>query len=513
MYAQYSTRVSIVIALVHATRHLWCPFIAVPASQIALSDGNIAERAMNNLFLNTHIAGDNYHYFGYFYGHYTKLCCPRYLKEEHFAQLKANVQRVRVEYGTLKEAAERYEDGHFTNMVLLDHMDWMPNSMILDEWAVFMRKSTPDCVFLWRSYAEHQHIAPLSYLTFMQDRVDDAHSRMPDRVGMYNTTWLATKTPNFLIVPRNTYAPPATFKDDMTVLYSNFVKPISGDDHKGRLESFYAAQASSYDKFRHRFLHGRVPMVECMPVVEGGVWLDMGGGTASNLELLGDTIDAGVWKQVYVLDLCAPLLQIARERVQERGWQNKVTLIEGDATDASTAGLPAPGTVDVLTFSYAVTMIPDWQKALENAKMLLKPGGYIAIGDFTVTKNHSLFTRTFWPFVFTHDGVRLSSQHIQMLRAMYDEVHRDVQAGGFPYVPFFKCPWYVFVGRKPQKDSPYVRKTASRLLSAVGSDGEESPLAGGSKRVAKVLSGAANGADHADVETKTSSKGRGRKSA
>lgn len=493
VFAQYSSRISIVINLVHATRHFWCPFIAVPASQIALSDGNIAERAMHNLFLNTHISKDNYHFFGYFYGHYTKECCPRYLQEEHFAKLKANAHRVRVEYGTLQEAASRYEDGHFNRMVLLDHMDWMPNSMILDEWSVFMQKSAPDCVFLWRSYAEHQHIAPLSYLTFHQHRVEDALTRMPDRVGMYNTTWLATKTPNFEIVPRNTYAPPATLKDDMTVLFSNFVKPISGGDHKARLASFYAAQAGSYDTFRHRFLHGRVPMVECMPVIKGGVWLDMGGGTASNLELMGDTIDAGLWSQVYVLDLCAPLLEVAKQRVKARGWGSKVSLIEGDATDISTPGLPAPGTVDVLTFSYALTMIPDWQQALQVAKTLLKPGGFIAIGDFTVTKKHSLWTRTFWPFIFQHDGVNLNAQHIQMLRATFDEVHRQVNWGGFPYVPLLQCPYYVFVGRKSAGGGSFVHNPSTGKQSVMASDDDGTPMAGGGlrKRVAGVFGSAA----------------------
>lgn len=35
-------------------------------------------------------------------------------------------------------------------------------------------------------------------------------------------------------------------------------------------------------------------------------------------------------------------------------------------------GLPAAGTVDVVTFSYALTMIPDWKEAIRNAFRMLK---------------------------------------------------------------------------------------------------------------------------------------------
>ena len=42
------------------------------------------------------------------------------------------------------------------------------------------------------------------------------------------------------------------------------------------------------------------------------------------------------------------------------------------------------GPADVVTFSYSLTMIPDWVRALEQAWALLKPGGTIGIVDFYV---------------------------------------------------------------------------------------------------------------------------------
>ncbi len=77
---------------------------------------------------------------------------------------------------------------------------------------------------------------------------------------------------------------------------------------------------------------------------------------------------------MYVLDLCDPLLEVARRRVRTNGWTEKVRPVLGDACDESLLGapdgLPAPGSVDVVTFSYSLTMIPDWRAALEVAFMM-----------------------------------------------------------------------------------------------------------------------------------------------
>ena len=78
---------------------------------------------------------------------------------------------------------------------------------------------------------------------------------------------------------------------DLKILYHLAMKPIRGKDHAARMESFYAGQAEAYDNFRKRLLHGREQLWESIPTPPGGVWVDMGGGTGSNLEFLGDRIE------------------------------------------------------------------------------------------------------------------------------------------------------------------------------------------------------------------------------
>ena len=71
------------------------------------------------------------------------------------------------------------------------------------------------------------------------------------------------------------------------------------------------------------------------------------------------------------------------------------------------------------------------------------------MSDFTVTPEHSLLTRTFWPAVFKQDGVRPNTEHLVALRKMFNEVHLKVDSGGFPYIPVLRAPFYFFVGQKP----------------------------------------------------------------
>lgn len=86
--------------------------------------------------------------------------------------------------------------------------------------------------------------------------------------------------------------------------------------------------------------------------------------------------------------------------------------------------------------------------SLTQAKRLLRPGGWIAISDFTVTPSHSCLTRTMWPAILGTDGVRPSVKHIATLESMFKPVHLVVDKGGFPYVPLLEAPFYYFVGKK-----------------------------------------------------------------
>lgn len=235
---------------------------------------------------------------------------------------------------------------------------------------------------------------------------------------------------------------------DLKVLYHLVAKPVRGTSHAERMESFYGGQAGEYDRFRERLLQGRQEMYASIQPPDGSTWIDLGGGTGSNLEYLADRMDR--LQQATVVDLSASLLSVASRRFQQRGWSN-VTVAHADATTYCPER-PA----DVVTFSYSLTMIPDWFAALQNAWRILKPGGTIGIVDFYVSRKHPpeglarhrWATRHFWPFWFSHDNVFPNADHVPFVRRMFETVQLDERRAKIPYLPFVRAPFYIFVGRK-----------------------------------------------------------------
>ena len=181
---------------------------------------------------------------------------------------------------------------------------------------------------------------------------------------------------------------------------------------------------------------------------QGCVWVDLGGGTASNVEFFSKGLD---WfDRVVVVDLTPSLVKVAKKRVEDNGWTGKVDVLLGDATDPKLAGLPAAGTVDVVSISYAVTMIPNWEDVVANAYRMLKPGGHICVCDFTVdAEKQWSASKAFWKYLFSTDHIYLNEKHITTLRSKFDQVHFELHYGTFPYVPWLlKCPYYAFIGQK-----------------------------------------------------------------
>lgn len=235
---------------------------------------------------------------------------------------------------------------------------------------------------------------------------------------------------------------------DFKVLYHLGCKRIRGTTHAERMESFYAGQAAGYDRFRQRLLPGRAELVRSIPLKDQAVWVDLGGGTGANLEFLGPGRES--LKRFEVVDVAASLLRVAQQRAQEHGWEFVVTR-HHDATTYR-----PDEQVDVVTFSYSLTMIPDWITALQNAWRMLKPGGHLGVVDFYISRKypqpgrtrHGWWTRSFWPVWFALDNVHLSSDHLPQLTQQFQLLTVAEAWAKIPYVPWGYVPTYRFVGRK-----------------------------------------------------------------
>jgi S-adenosylmethionine-diacylgycerolhomoserine-N-methlytransferase len=240
---------------------------------------------------------------------------------------------------------------------------------------------------------------------------------------------------------------------DIRTLYHLAVSPIRGATHAARLESFYGRQAADYDTFRQRLLPGREEMIRLLDFPERGVWVDLGGGTGANLSFARERLDQ--LAHVYVVDLCPPLLEIADRRIRENGWTN-VSTIFADAT--TYAPLDA---ADVVTFSYSLTMIPDWFAAVDQAWRALKPGGLIGVVDFHVSRkyadtgraSHSWMTRSLLPLWFGSDNVHLSPDHLPYLERRFRSIALKEGHTRLPWFPVVRVPYYVFIGCKEGQPS------------------------------------------------------------
>lgn len=242
-----------------------------------------------------------------------------------------------------------------------------------------------------------------------------------------------------------------SFIDDLNVLYSLTLAPRSGNTHAERMESFYRRQAAAYDSFRERLLKGRREMLESLPwgELQGGSWVDLGAGTGANIEFVANRV--GSLETVHLVDLSDSLLEVARNRIARNGWKNVHVELE-DATRF----VPSGRSVDLVTFSYSLTMIPDWVAAVDHAWDLLRPGGVIGVVDFHVSReveppsrqSHDWLTRKFWPAWFGLDGVILNPEHSHYLRSRFEETSYQESRARLPYFPLGTAPYYRFVGRK-----------------------------------------------------------------
>ncbi|MBI1394733.1 MAG: methyltransferase domain-containing protein [Betaproteobacteria bacterium] len=213
-----------------------------------------------------------------------------------------------------------------------------------------------------------------------------------------------------------------------------------------RLNRFYGPQAEQYDETRLRLLHGRRLIGELVDLRRGDVVVELGAGTGATLDILG--AQASRCREILLVDICEPLLAVARRRAREHG---NVRVVEADATTFD------PGLeVDVVVMSYTLTMIPDWFLAIDNAARMLRPGGQVVVTDFHVSRaepmcglrRQGFLARHFWPMWFGHDGVRPNPDHLPYLMARFDTTVLMDRAGGVPGLPWVRVPYYVYMGRK-----------------------------------------------------------------
>ncbi|WP_370878551.1 class I SAM-dependent methyltransferase [Pararhizobium capsulatum] len=148
------------------------------------------------------------------------------------------------------------------------------------------------------------------------------------------------------------------------------------------MDRMYRYQRHIYDLTRKYYLFGRDTMIRELGVPVGGTVLEVGCGTGRNLALIAKRFPGA---RLFGLDISAEMLSSAQAKLASLGECGAHTdlpvLRVADATDFSPEQFDASG-FDRIVISYALSMIPDWEKAIDAAIAALNPGGSLHIADF-----------------------------------------------------------------------------------------------------------------------------------
>jgi len=173
--------------------------LGVPSEQIrqmrraGVTDlSTIVEQRVERTFT-TVLMRDNYFWRVYMNGHYTRECCPNYLRIENFESLRDLSSRIRMHTTTIENFL-RTNEGPFSIFVLLDHMDWLASKpdLLRQEWQWILHRATAGARIIYRSGGstfDHIPEPALKHLTFAPALTNELNDR--DRVGTYGSFHLA----------------------------------------------------------------------------------------------------------------------------------------------------------------------------------------------------------------------------------------------------------------------------------------------------------------------------------
>jgi len=147
-----------------------------------------------------------------------------------------------------------------------------------------------------------------------------------------------------------------------------------GTSHAALMDEVYRGQRHIYDLTRKYYLFGRDTLIAGLAAAPGARVLEIACGTGRNLAKIGR---AWPGARLYGIDISSEMLKSARAAV---GGQAR--LAEGDACGFDSAALLGEARFDRIVLSYSLSMIPEWERALDHAAGLLAPGGALHIVDF-----------------------------------------------------------------------------------------------------------------------------------
>jgi S-adenosylmethionine-diacylgycerolhomoserine-N-methlytransferase len=156
------------------------------------------------------------------------------------------------------------------------------------------------------------------------------------------------------------------------------VSALAGN-HASLMDGVYRHQRHIYDLTRKYYLLGRDRLLDHLDVPLECTVLEVGCGTGRNLVLASRLYPEA---RLFGFDISAEMLRTAAASLAKDGIASRTRLAEGDATDFDPLKLFGQPRFDRIFISYALSMIPGWERAIGEALQHLAPGGSLHIVDF-----------------------------------------------------------------------------------------------------------------------------------
>ncbi|KAJ6546781.1 hypothetical protein B0H19DRAFT_1162471, partial [Mycena capillaripes] len=255
-----------------------------------------------------------------------------------------------------------------------------------------------------------------------------------------------------------------------------FIQPLRAMARgpKPRLERFHDGQTATgkYEHMRDKLILGRESMLSLcaahlsVPLAASPerhlIWVDIGGGTGHNIEVMHKYFPISSFDTIYIVDLSETLLEVARGRIAKNGWTNVKVLCQ-DAQDFQlpewSNGMQLEGSVGFLTLSFSLSMMDGFYCLVDRVHRALRPqDGLLSVVDFHTGKNQCTrsgnaaegskqqlgwFSRWFW---LDSDRVCLSPEHRSYLKHKFETVKcYATQNRSIP--PIARTPYYIWLGR------------------------------------------------------------------
>ncbi|WFD44619.1 hypothetical protein MPSI1_003287 [Malassezia psittaci] len=250
------------------------------------------------------------------------------------------------------------------------------------------------------------------------------------------------------------------FREKAVFVYNCFLQPLGKTSSQAeRLDRFYQHQA----KTEMRQLRQREPDRKL-------IWADIGGGTGWNIEQMNQYFPIAEFDEVYLVDLCEPLLEVARKRFQRLGLKNVHCLCQ-NAKEFHFPGLAPTKKIDLFTCSYSISMIPPFFAVLDRINEFLDAEvGIFGVADFYVSSDESTTDQStlvggsvmrkchwlnswFWRQWFSFDHIELHPARREYLEHKFGTLKCFNGRNHFivPYV--VRIPYYIWIGVSRNRDT------------------------------------------------------------